>query len=82
MNNTESLTWFKSSHSGTQGGDCVEVSLDWFKSSYSGPEGGNCVEVATCPNTVHVRDSKAPTGPTLHLSPTAWANFLTTERYI
>ncbi|MYV42142.1 DUF397 domain-containing protein [Streptomyces sp. SID1328] len=45
------------------------------------PEGGNCVEVAACPNAVHVRGSKAPAGPTL-LSPTAWANFLTAERYI
>ncbi|MFI8347473.1 DUF397 domain-containing protein [Streptomyces sp. NPDC085596] len=77
MNNTESLTWFKSSHSGTQGGDCVEVSLDWFRSSYSGPEGGNCVEVAVAPNTVHIRDSKASAGPTLKLSPAAWTNFLT-----
>ncbi|MFJ8732846.1 DUF397 domain-containing protein [Streptomyces bauhiniae] len=82
MNNTEPLTWFRSSYSGTEGGQCVEVSLAWLKSSYSGTEGGDCVEVAACPNTVHVRDSKAPAGPTLHLSPTAWANFLTAERYI
>ncbi|MFG3093931.1 DUF397 domain-containing protein [Streptomyces sp. NPDC048202] len=82
MNNTEPLTWFRSSYSGAEGGQCVEVSLDWVRSSYSGTEGGQCVEVATCPDTVHIRDSKATTGPTLHLSPTAWANFLTAERYI
>ncbi|MYZ06525.1 DUF397 domain-containing protein [Streptomyces sp. SID2999] len=82
MNNTQSLTWFKSSYSGTQGGDCVEVSLDWFSSSYSGTEGGDCVEIASCPHTIHVRDSKAATGPTLHLSPTTWANFLAAEPYI
>ncbi|MGV9786705.1 DUF397 domain-containing protein [Streptomyces sp. NPDC003435] len=82
MNNSQSLTWFKSSYSGTEGGDCVEVSLAWFKSSYSGTQGGDCVEVAVTPATVHIRDSKAPTGPTLHLAPTAWANFLTAERYI
>ncbi|MGA5648846.1 DUF397 domain-containing protein [Streptomyces seoulensis] len=76
MNDTQSLAWFKSSYSGTQGGDCVEVSLDWFRSSYSGTEGGQCVEVALTPNTVHLRDSKAPTGPTLQLTPTAWADFL------
>ncbi|MET7610703.1 MULTISPECIES: DUF397 domain-containing protein [Streptomyces] len=76
MNTTQSLTWFKSSYSGTEGGDCVEVSLDWFSSSYSGPEGGNCVELALTPNTVHLRDSKAPAGPTLQLTSTAWANFL------
>lgn len=43
---TESLKWFKSSYSGSQGGDCVEIAYDWRKSSYSGSEGGNCVEVA------------------------------------
>ncbi|MFD4785895.1 DUF397 domain-containing protein [Streptomyces sp. NPDC058459] len=77
MNTTEPLTWFRSSYSGPEGGQCVEVSLGWFKSSHSGPEGGNCVEVALTPNTIHLRDSKAPTGPTLHLSPTAWTAFLT-----
>ncbi|MEW2316229.1 DUF397 domain-containing protein [Streptomyces bauhiniae] len=76
MNNSQSLTWFRSSHSGTEGGDCVEVSLNWIRSSYSNTEGGQCVEVAACPDTVHVRDSKAPAGPTLRLSPTAWADFL------
>ncbi|MGW5331228.1 DUF397 domain-containing protein [Streptomyces bauhiniae] len=82
MNTTKSLIWFKSSYSGPEGGNCVEVSLAWFKSSYSGTQGGDCVEVATCPDTVHVRDSKTSAGPTLHLSPTAWADFLTAERYI
>ncbi|MFF7382503.1 DUF397 domain-containing protein [Streptomyces griseoluteus] len=57
-------------------------SLAWVKSSYSGAEGGQCVEVAHTPSTIHVRDSKATSGPTLQLSPTAWANFLTAERYI
>lgn len=76
MNNAESHAWFKSSYSGPEGGNCVEVSLAWVKSSYSGAEGGQCVEVALTPDTVHVRDSKAVVGPTLRLSPTAWANFL------
>ncbi|MFJ2231950.1 DUF397 domain-containing protein [Streptomyces halstedii] len=40
------LTWFKSSYSGSEGGDCVEVAYNWRKSSYSGSEGGNCLEVA------------------------------------
>ncbi|MFK4108571.1 DUF397 domain-containing protein [Streptomyces sp. NPDC002176] len=62
MNNTEPLAWFKSSYSGTQGGDCVEVALTL--------------------DTVHIRDSKASVGPTLHLSPTAWTNFLTADQYI
>lgn len=50
--------------------------LAWFKSSYSGDEGGQCVEVATCPGTVHVRDSKDTTRPGLAVGPDAWASFL------
>ncbi|TRV74256.1 DUF397 domain-containing protein [Streptomyces sp. 130] len=70
------LNWFKSSYSGQNGGNCVEVALSWSKSSYSGPEGGNCVEVATCPHTVHVRDSKDITVPALTVSPGAWDTFI------
>ncbi|WP_078620653.1 MULTISPECIES: DUF397 domain-containing protein [Streptomyces] len=35
-----------------------------------------CVEVATTHHTITIRDSKRPTGPTLHLTPTTWACFL------
>ncbi|WLQ35424.1 DUF397 domain-containing protein [Streptomyces castrisilvae] len=70
------LTWFKSSYSGPEGGNCVEVALSWSKSSYSGTNGGNCVEVAACPHTVHVRDSKDVTVPALTLSPGAWSAFV------
>ncbi|AEW94895.1 MULTISPECIES: DUF397 domain-containing protein [Streptomycetaceae] len=70
------LAWFKSSYSGSQGGNCVEVALAWRKSSYSGDQGGNCVEVAACPSTVHVRDSKDKSGPTLSFSPDAWSAFV------
>ncbi|MFG3314349.1 DUF397 domain-containing protein [Streptomyces albidoflavus] len=77
MNDT--LHWFKSSYSDGGGGDCVEAAFTRHKSSYS-DGGGNCVEVSPCPSpspaTVHVRDSKNPTGPTLTLSSTAWAAFL------
>src|SRR5947209_79221 len=38
--------WRKSSYSGTNGGDCVEVAEVWRKSSYSGGNGGDCVEIA------------------------------------
>jgi hypothetical protein len=38
--------WRKSSHSGGQGGNCVEVAAQWRKSSRSGGQGGDCVEVA------------------------------------
>ncbi|MEU2432824.1 DUF397 domain-containing protein [Streptomyces sp. NPDC007861] len=75
MSTTE-LAWFKSSYSSGSGDDCVEVALSWHKSSYSSSGSGDCVEVATCPTTVHVRDSKAKQGPRLALSPTAWSAFV------
>ncbi|MGW7270464.1 DUF397 domain-containing protein [Streptomyces sp. NPDC054864] len=68
--------WRKSSYSGGQGGDCVEVAT-WRKSTYSGGEGGNCLEVADGhPNLVPVRDSKNPAGPKLVFRATAWSAFL------
>ncbi|WP_438485735.1 DUF397 domain-containing protein [Streptomyces sp. S186] len=75
------LAWFKSSYSGDEGGNCLEVAYDWRKSSYSGSEGGNCLEVATCPSpnphaTIHIRDSKNPGGPMLTLGASAWAAFV------
>ncbi|MFE7109183.1 DUF397 domain-containing protein [Streptomyces sp. NPDC057575] len=78
--NTEQLHWFKSSYSSGEGGACIEVAYDWRKSSYSGGEGGTCVEVATCPTTVHVRDSKNAQGPNLDLAPGAWSAFVTYAR--
>jgi hypothetical protein len=50
--------------------------LTWFKSSYSSSGSGDCVEVATCPDTVHVRDSKDKQGPQLALSPATWTDFV------
>ncbi|MCX4904491.1 DUF397 domain-containing protein [Streptomyces sp. NBC_00878] len=70
------LAWFKSSYSGSEGDDCLEVALDWHKSTYSSGSEGDCVEVATSPTTIHVRDSKNTRGPRLALSPTAWAGFV------
>jgi hypothetical protein len=72
---TESLKWFTSSYSGSQGGDFVEIAYHWRKSSYSNEDGGNCVEVAAHPGAIHVRDSKDPEGPALTFSPAAWAAF-------
>lgn len=72
------LEWFKSSYSSDEGGQCLEVAYTWRKSSYSGSEGGACVEVATCPHTIHVRDSKSPnpeTGPTFTTTRQAWTAF-------
>ncbi|WP_369035759.1 DUF397 domain-containing protein [Streptomyces adonidis] len=73
---TGGLAWFKSSHSSSGSGDCVEVALSWRKSTYSSGSGDDCVEVATSPGTVHIRDSKDRTGPQLALSPTPWADFV------
>ncbi|CAL9302441.1 DUF397 domain-containing protein [Streptomyces sp. SudanB66_2053] len=51
--------------------------LEWFKSSYSsGTNGESCVELALTPRTVHVRDSKDVTGPSLTFAPAAWARFI------
>ncbi|GAA3480993.1 DUF397 domain-containing protein [Streptomyces yanii] len=69
MSATE-LAWFKSSHSNNEGGECIEVAY----------EGGACVEVATCPHTVHVRDSKVIDGPTFAVTAAAWSAFVAGAR--
>lgn len=66
---TEALQWFKSTYSGSEGGECLEVAYTWHKSSHSSDEG---------PHTIHVRDSKTPTGPTLQVTATAWSAFIAT----
>ncbi|MFJ1544083.1 DUF397 domain-containing protein [Streptomyces sp. NPDC088246] len=73
---SKTLAWFKSSYSGSQGGDCLEVAYDWRKSSYSNDQGGACVEVSAHPAAVHIRDSKVTDGPVLTVPPAAWAAFL------
>ncbi|MFI6687549.1 DUF397 domain-containing protein [Streptomyces sp. NPDC050485] len=45
MNTTEPV-WFKSTYSGGEGGECIELAYTWRKSSYSGGEGGECLELA------------------------------------
>ncbi|GAB3961236.1 DUF397 domain-containing protein [Streptomyces sparsus] len=70
------LAWFKSSYSGSGGGNCLEVAVSWRKSTHSGPEGGDCVEVAQCPAAVHIRDSKHTAGPRLTVRPDAWHTFV------
>jgi hypothetical protein len=74
MSTTE-LAWFKSSYSSSQGDNCVEVALSWHKSSYSSDQADNCVEVATCPDTIHIRDSKRADGDQLAVTPATWAAF-------
>ncbi|MET7569806.1 DUF397 domain-containing protein [Streptomyces sp. NPDC005492] len=77
MNTMDALAWFKSSYSGSEGGDCLEVAYAWRKSSYSSDEGGNCLELAAHPSAIHIRDSKtSPVGPILTVAPGTWARFL------
>jgi len=75
------VSWRKSSYSGGNGGNCVEVAEVWRKSSYSGSNGGACVEVArTLPAAIAVRDSKNPDGPKLIFTKADWAAFTTAIR--
>ncbi|WP_329118430.1 DUF397 domain-containing protein [Streptomyces sp. NBC_01465] len=70
------LNWFKSTYSGTGGGDCVEVALSWRKSSHSNTEGGECVEVATSPTAIHLRDSKLTSSPQFAVPAASWTAFI------
>lgn len=55
----------------------------WFKSSYSN-NGGACIEVAAnliaTHHVVPIRDSKNPSGPSLLVSPSAWAGLVALAR--
>ncbi|GGO85029.1 DUF397 domain-containing protein [Wenjunlia tyrosinilytica] len=81
VHNLTAAQWRKSSYSGPNGGECIEVAAlsgaQWRKSSHSGPDGGDCVEVAAVQGVVAVRDSKDPDGPALAFSPEAFAAFVT-----
>ncbi|MCL6739128.1 DUF397 domain-containing protein [Streptomyces neyagawaensis] len=69
-------TWHKSTYSGGDGGNCLEVAR-WRKSTYSEGSGGNCLEVADgVPTFVPVRDSKTPLGPALVFRAEAWSLFV------
>jgi hypothetical protein len=69
-------TWRKSTYSGSNGGDCVEVGT-WRKSTYSGSNGSNCVEVGGGAPVVLVRDTKNRAGAVLTFGPEAWRRFAT-----
>ncbi|MFI1289074.1 DUF397 domain-containing protein [Streptomyces sp. NPDC020792] len=58
---TPALEWFKSSYSGNDGPDCVEVAI-----AASSPS----------PTTVHVRDSKDRDGARLAFGGVSWSAFL------
>lgn len=69
--------WRKSSYSGGNEGECVEVAPVWRKSSYSGSDEGSCVEVTRTDRLVAVRDSKNPAGSVLAFAPAEWHALLT-----
>ncbi|MFD9621010.1 DUF397 domain-containing protein [Streptomyces virginiae] len=72
--------WHKSSYSGGDGGECLEMAT-WHKSSYSDGTGGDCLEVADGhPDLVPVRDSKRPEGPHVVFHAQAWAAFVGSVR--
>jgi hypothetical protein len=64
--------WIKSSFSGGNGGNCVEVA--WRKANAS-KQDGNCVEVGKTGDLVLMRDSKDPDGPVLKFTPAEWDAF-------
>lgn len=74
-----SVAWRKSSYSGANGGNCVEVAeisgANWRTSPWSGPDGGSCIQVAGLPGSIAVHDSKGPDGPALFFTPAEWAAF-------
>ncbi|SOB84734.1 DUF397 domain-containing protein [Streptomyces sp. 1331.2] len=79
------LTSRRSSHSGGEGGNCIEVAselpITWRKSSHSNPSGGDCIEIADgISGIVPVRDSKDPSGPALAFTPEAWKSFIAAIR--
>ncbi|MFF8367281.1 DUF397 domain-containing protein [Streptomyces lydicus] len=72
------LRWVKSTHSGGEGGNCIEWA--WVKSTYSGGEGGQCIEWAAehaaATGEFLVRDSKDPNGPRLTLTREGFAGLV------
>jgi hypothetical protein len=70
-----SADWRKSTYSGGNGGDCVEVGT-WRKSSHSGGNGGSCVEVGDAGRGVMVRDTTDRAGGTLTFPAAAWQSLL------
>lgn len=75
----DGFEWRKSSFSGPNGGECVEVGATpamWRKSRHSGGNGGECVEVARTPGRLALRDSKNPAGGVLHLGPVGFRDLV------
>jgi hypothetical protein len=75
MNGIISTPWRKSSYSGNNGGECVEVAT-WRKASYSGGNGGACVEAGVAARGhVLVRDTTNREGAVLDIPAESWERF-------
>ena len=80
MNGIISTPWRKSSYSGNNGGECVEVAT-WRKASYSGGNGGACVEAGVAARgRVLVRDTTNREGAVLDIPAEAWDRFTASLR--
>jgi len=74
-----SADWRKSTYSGANGTDCIEVGT-WRKSTHSGANGTSCIEVGTAATGVLVRDTTNRAGAVLTISPAAWRILLAEVR--
>jgi hypothetical protein len=78
MGTVDSAPWRKSTYSGTNGGNCVEIAT-WRKSTRSDTN-GSCVEVGGAARVVLVRDTKDRDAGTLAFPADAWEAFTATLR--
>lgn len=70
-----SAPWRKSTYSGNNGGECVEVAT-WRKASHSANNGTNCVEAGVADRgRVLVRDTANRDGAVLDFPADAWERF-------
>lgn len=70
-----SAPWRKSTYSGNNGGECVEVAT-WRKASHSANNGTNCVEAGVADRgRVLVRDTANRDGTVLDIPAEAWERF-------
>lgn len=60
------IHWRKSSYSGGENSDCIELGIQWRKSSFSGGENNDCVELVGTLDAL--RDSKNPDGSILRVN--------------
>jgi hypothetical protein len=75
MDSMNSAPWRKSSYSGNNGTDCVEVAT-WRKASYSGNSGADCVEAGVAARGhVLIRDTADRDGAVLDIPAEAWDRF-------